>query len=166
MVDIDTLNTLSLPKTIDTSRFVIANSQALVHLYAKDTMDIMPAYKALMSAAKDYEVYRTDRMPARWNYNKENDRFNRIGDIILVSHPPKIFNLYGRRMTTVATHGFDPTLTVMHATFYAWGPAFKSNLKIRGFENINIYPLVTNILQLKITDPVDGNLKVLKPILK
>ena len=166
MVDIDTLNTLSLPKTIDTSRFVIANSQAIVHLYARDTVDILPAYKALMSAAKDYDVYLTNRMPARWNYNKQNDRFNRIGDIVLVSHPPKIFNLYGRRMTTVATHGFDPALMVMHATFYAWGPAFKSKLKIRGFENINIYPLVTNILQLKITDPVDGNLKVLKPILK
>jgi len=104
-------------------------------------------------------------MPARWHYNKKNDRYNRIGDIILVAHPPKVFNLNGHHLN-LATHGFDPDLTVMHASFYAWGPAFKSNLKIRGFENINIYPLVANILQLKIPDPVDGDLKVLKPILK
>ena len=95
----------------------------------------------------------------------KEDHDNRIGDIILVSHPPKVFNLNGHRLN-VATHGFDPALPVMHATFYAWGPAFKSNYKIKGFENINIYPLITDILHLKITEPVDGDLKVLKPILK
>ncbi len=165
MTDIDTLNTLSLPKTIDTSRFVILNSLALVHLYAKNPTDILPAYKELKSEAKDYDVYLATNLPDRWHYNKKDDRDNRIGDIILVSRPPKVFNLNGHRLNA-ATHGFDPALTVMHATFYAWGPAFKSSYKIKGFENINIYPLITDILQLKITDPIDGNLKVLNPILK
>jgi predicted AlkP superfamily pyrophosphatase or phosphodiesterase len=164
MTDIDTLNTLSLPKTIDTSRFVILNSLALVHLYARNPADILRAYKELKSAAKDYDVYLAADLPERWHYNKKEDRYNRIGDIILVSHPPKVFNLNGHRLNA-ATHGFDPALTVMHATFYAWGPSFKSNYKIKGFENINIYPLIADILQLKITDPVDGNLNVLKPIL-
>jgi predicted AlkP superfamily pyrophosphatase or phosphodiesterase len=165
MVDIDTLHTLSIPKAIDTSRFVIINSQAIVHMYAKDPADILPAYKILKSGTKDYEVYLATNMPARWHYNKKDDRYNRIGDIILVSHPPKVFNLNGHHLDP-ATHGFDPALSVMHATFYAWGPAFKSNEKIKGFENINVYPLIANILQLKISDPVDGNLRVLKPILK
>jgi predicted AlkP superfamily pyrophosphatase or phosphodiesterase len=165
MTDIDTLNTLSLPKTIDTSRFVILNSLALVHIYAKDSADILPAFRELKSEAKDYDVYLSDNLPVRWHYNKKNDRFNRIGDIILVSHPPKVFNLNGHHLNT-ATHGFDPELTVMHATFYAWGPAFKSNYRIPGFENIHIYPLIADILRLKISEPIDGNLKVLKPILQ
>jgi predicted AlkP superfamily pyrophosphatase or phosphodiesterase len=165
MTDIDTVNTLTFPKTIDTSRFVILNSLALVHMYAKDPADILPAYKELKSSAKDYEVYLATDLPERWHYSKKEDRYNRIGDIILVAQPPKVFKL-GPRSVPAATHGFDPALPVMHATFYAWGPAFKSNYKIKGFENINIYPLITDILQLKITDPVDGNLKVLKPILK
>jgi predicted AlkP superfamily pyrophosphatase or phosphodiesterase len=165
MTDIDTVNTLSLPKTIDTSRFVILNSLALVHMYAKNSADILPAYKELKSEAKDYDVYLASDLPERWHYSKKEDHDNRIGDIILVSHPPKVFNLNGHRLNA-ATHGFDPALTVMHATFYAWGPAFKSNYKIKGFENIDIYPLITDILQLKISEPVDGNLNVLKPILK
>jgi predicted AlkP superfamily pyrophosphatase or phosphodiesterase len=165
MVDIDTLRTLKLPRSIDTSRFIIMNSQAIVHMYAKNPAVILPAYKILKSAAKDYEVYLATHMPARWHYSKKDDRFNRIGDIILVSHPPKVFNLTGRHLDP-ATHGFDPAITVMHATFYAWGPAFKENLKIGGFENIHIYPLIADILQLKITDPVDGNLKVLMPIVR
>ncbi|MEJ0081250.1 MAG: ectonucleotide pyrophosphatase/phosphodiesterase [Puia sp.] len=165
MIDIDTLHTLTLPHAIDTSRFIIMNSQAIVHMYAKNTADVLPAYKILKSEAKDYEAYLATDMPARWHYSKKDDRYNRIGDIILVSHPPKVFNLTGRRLDP-ATHGFDPELQVMHATFYAWGPAFKESLKIRGFENIHIYPLIANILQLKILEPVDGELKVLKPILK
>lgn len=165
MVEIDTLHTLTLPKAIDTSRFIIMNSQAIVHMYAKNPEDILPAYKILESAAKDYEVYLATKMPARWHYSKKVDRFNRIGDIILVSHPPNVFNLTSRHLDP-ATHGFDPALPVMHATFYAWGAAFKENLKIRGFENIHIYPLIAYILQLKVTEPVDGDLKVLKPIIR
>jgi predicted AlkP superfamily pyrophosphatase or phosphodiesterase len=165
MVDIDTVHTLTLPPAIDTSRFIIMNSQAIVHMYAKNPTDILQAYNILKSAAMDYEVYLATDMPAQWHYSKKDDRFNRIGDIILVSHPPKVFNLTGRHLDP-ATHGFDPALMVMHATFYAWGPAFKEKLKIPGFENIHIYPLIADVLQLKLTEPVDGDLKVLKPILK
>jgi predicted AlkP superfamily pyrophosphatase or phosphodiesterase len=165
MTDLDTVQTLSIPKTIDTSRFVILNSLALVHMYAKDPADILPAYKELKAAAKDYDVYLATDLPERWHYSKKEDRYNRIGDIILVAQPPKVFKL-GPRSVPAATHGFDPSISVMHATFYAWGPSFKSNYKIKGFENINIYPLIANILQLKITDPIDGNIKILKPILK
>ncbi len=93
MTDLDTVQTLSLPKTIDTSRFVILNSLALVHMYAKNPADIFPAYKELKSAAKDYDVYLATDLPERWHYSKKEDRYNRIGDIILVAQPPKVFKL-------------------------------------------------------------------------
>lgn len=54
----------------------------------------------------------------------------------------------------------------MKATFYAWGPEFKNNMVIDEFANVNVYPLVAEILGLKIDHPVDGKLKVLKEILK
>lgn len=165
MVDIDTVHTLSLPKKLDTSHFIIMNSLTLVHLYAKNPKYIKPAFDILKSSAKGYEVYLAEKTPEKWHYNKKNDRFNRIGDIILAANAPKVFKI-GRRSLPVATHGYDPANTLMHATFYAWGPAFRSNLKIRGFENIHVYPLMANILQLKTTEPVDGNMKVLKPVLK
>ena len=165
MVNIDTMHSVSLPKAIDTSRFVIVNSEVVVHMYARNPADISPTYKKLKSAAKDYDAYLATQMPARWHYSKKDDRYNRIGDIVLVSRAPKVFNLTARHLDP-ATHGFDPALRVMHATFYAWGPAFRKNLKIHGFENIHVYPLIADILQLKVTEPVDGNLKVLKPILK
>jgi predicted AlkP superfamily pyrophosphatase or phosphodiesterase len=163
MTDIDTIHTLSIPGTIDTSRFILLNSLTLVHMYAKQPGDILPAYKILKAQANGYDVYLSANAPARWHYSKRDDSFNRIGDILLVAHPPKVFNL-SKRGLPAATHGYDPAIPLMHATFYAWGPAFKTNLKIRGFENVNVFPLMANILALKIANPVDGNLKVLKPV--
>ena len=54
----------------------------------------------------------------------------------------------------------------MKATFYAWGPEFKNNVKIDEFANVNVYPLVAEVLGLKIDQPIDGKLNVLEKILK
>ena len=66
-----------------------------------------------------------------------------------------------------STHGYDPSTTPeMGAIFYAKGPAFRK-LTIPPFENVNVYPLVANILDLNYqADSIDGNFEVLKPILK
>jgi hypothetical protein len=54
----------------------------------------------------------------------------------------------------------------MHATFFAWGPAFRPQTKIEGFENVNVYPMITEILGLKYDFKIDGKFKTLAPILK
>jgi hypothetical protein len=63
-------------------------------------------------------------------------------------------------------HGYDNAVPDMGATFYAWGPAFKSGMTITPFENVNVYPLIARILGLKITKPIDGSLNVLGNTLK
>ncbi|MNT92961.1 hypothetical protein D3C72_2343290 [compost metagenome] len=69
--------------------------------------------------------------------------------------------------TSAGKHGYDPKqVPEMKPTFFAWGPAFKSNQVINEFENVNVYPLVAEILDLKINEKIDGKLKTLKPILK
>jgi predicted AlkP superfamily pyrophosphatase or phosphodiesterase len=63
-------------------------------------------------------------------------------------------------------HGYDNYLPDMGATFYAWGPAFKQGVTIPAFENVNVYPLIADILGLRVTEPIDGSLKVLKGVLR
>jgi hypothetical protein len=104
-------------------------------------------------------------MPANWHYSKADDRYNRVGDIILIPHLPKVFNLNNRRIT-VGKHGFDPAFKDMHATFYAWGPKFKQSKKIGTFQNVDIYPMVTKLLGLYYTGQIDGNPDTLKDVLK
>jgi predicted AlkP superfamily pyrophosphatase or phosphodiesterase len=165
MIAVDNEHTLSLPSAIDTTKFIIPWGDALVHLYAKNRKDIKPTYKALKKQAKDFDVYLARKMPKRWHYNKANDRYNRIGDIILVPRLPKVFNL-GTRHATPGKHGFDPAIPEMRASFYAWGPAFKEHLQIGGFENIHVYPMIAHILGLDYSFKIDGKLRALQPILK
>ena len=54
----------------------------------------------------------------------------------------------------------------MKAVFYAWGDVFKNNLEISEFSNVNVYPLVAEILGLKISEPIDGKASVLQKTLK
>jgi len=166
MTAVDTKETLPLPSAIDTSKFYIPWGDALVHLYAKDKQDIIPTYKAIKKQAVDFDVYLINKTPKRWHYRKKDDVYNRTGDIILVPKLPKVFSI-SRKATTPGKHGFDPAITDMHASFYAWGPAFKQHLKIEGFENIHVYPLIAKIVGLTYdAHTIDGKLSVLQPVLK
>jgi predicted AlkP superfamily pyrophosphatase or phosphodiesterase len=166
MTNVDTASTLPLPSAIDTAKFRVPWGDALVHLYAKNKADILPTYKAIKKQAVDFDVYLINKTPKRWHYRKKDDAFDRIGDMLLVPKLPKVFSI-SRRPTTPGKHGFDPAIIDMHASFYAWGPAFKQHMKIDGFENVHVYPLVAKILGLSYdSHAIDGKLSVLKPVLK
>ncbi len=156
------------PKALDTAKFFVPAGSALLHLYAKELnkKEIRKAYKGLKKEAKDYTVYLSTRTPRRWHFRKKEDTFNRIGDIILVPHPPAYFHLGKSPATKIGYHGFDNKLKDMYASFYAWGPAFKSNMVINGFDNVHVYPLIAEILGLSYDFKIDGKLKILQPILK
>ena len=71
------------------------------------------------------------------------------------------------RPGTGGTHGYDPSLVKnMRGIFYAKGPNLKPLGQIKSFENIHIYPLIMDLLGLKITEDIDGKRKVLRKLLK
>ncbi len=164
MIKVDNQSTLNLPDQVDTSEFKVLPGTALLHLYAKNPQYIQPTFVALRHAARDYDVFLTTSMPEKWHYSKKDDFYDRLGDIILVPHLPKVFNI-GNGRVPLGEHGFDPAIPEMRATFYAWGPAFARNRKIRGFENIDVYPLIAKILGLTVTDKIDGGLDILNDAL-
>jgi predicted AlkP superfamily pyrophosphatase or phosphodiesterase len=161
----DSAHTLPLPAAVDTIKFLVRDGETQLHLYAKNSSDIIPAYQALKAAAKDFDVYLPDETPLRWHYTKEDDRYNRIGDILLVSRFPRMFNIRNHKPIP-GMHGFDNALVDMQASFYAWGPAFKANWTIGRFDNVAVYPLIAKILGLTITDKIDGSLETLQGILR
>lgn len=164
MTAVDREHPIATPKEIDTAKYIIAASGTLMDIHAKNKADIQPLYEALKSNEKDYKVYLKSNMPEHFHYSAKDDRMNRIGDILLVPEWPKVFS---SRKPGIGHHGFDPSVVKdMHATFLAWGPAFKKQVKIPSFENVNVYPLIANILGLSYQEPIDGKSEVLKPILK
>ncbi|WES95808.1 ectonucleotide pyrophosphatase/phosphodiesterase [Chryseobacterium arthrosphaerae] len=168
MIKVDGGTPLEIPSVLlDKNRFDFYNSQTLLRVYVKNPDEVKAVYKELKAdKTEDYEVYLDKKLPKYLHFATRDDRYNRIGQILLIPKAPKIFLEKGKK-TSVGKHGYDPRIVPeMKATFYAWGPEFKNNMVIDEFANVNVYPLVAEILGLKIDHPVDGKLKVLKEILK
>jgi predicted AlkP superfamily pyrophosphatase or phosphodiesterase len=165
MTKVDNVNTLSMPKAIDTAAFRVPWGDALIHLYAKDSSKVESTYTALKKDTS-ISVYTLNETPYHWHYSKADDKYNRIGDLIVVPHLPKVFN-FSSRKTTLGKHGFDNHHPDMRASFMAWGPAFKKGLNIEAFENVNVYPIVAKILGLEYDEnSIDGKLSNLQSILQ
>ena len=72
----------------------------------------------------------------------------------------------GQYIPKGGTHGYDNQLKSMHALFIASGPSFVSGKQIDPFENVNIYPLICEILNIKPHPDIDGNINNISHILK
>ncbi|HBR12146.1 MAG TPA: alkaline phosphatase family protein [Chryseobacterium sp.] len=168
MIKVDGENPIAIPELLlDKSRFDYYNSQTLLRVHVKNPSQVKAVYRKLKKEKTgDYDVFLDKRLPRYLHYAKRDDRYNRIGQILLIPKAPGIFLEKGKK-TSTGKHGYDPrAVPEMKATFFAWGPAFKNNLVIDEFENVNVYPMVAHILNLKFDQDVDGKLKILKPILK
>lgn len=168
MIKVDGGAPLEIPALLfDKNRFDYYNSQTLLRVYVKNPDEVKAVYKELKAhKTDDYEVYLDKKLPKYLHFATRDDKYHRIGQILLLPKAPKIFLEKGKK-TSVGKHGYNPrTVPEMKATFYAWGPEFKNRMEIGEFANVNVYPLVADILGLKIDQPVDGKLKVLGNILK
>jgi predicted AlkP superfamily pyrophosphatase or phosphodiesterase len=68
------------------------------------------------------------------------------------------------RHISVGEHGYDNDDPKMRALFVAHGPAFKHGLVMPEFDNVDIYPLLTRVLNIK-PQPNDGNFSEVEAML-
>lgn len=146
------------------SLLALPSAQKLMY-YGSNKKQLDSLYDFLKAHEQHYTVYRKMQTPMRWHYGQD-DRYNRIGDVIALADAGYIFGDSKVRYSVIGNHGYDNRTPEMQAIFMAWGPAFKSGLKIPAFANVNVYPLVAHILGLTIPEAVDGRLEVLQPALK
>ena len=143
---------------------VFVNGGTQAHIYTKRVDSL---YTVLKNQINHYKIYRKEEMPEQWHYNHI-----RTGDLLLVADPgyyiqdqPRSFGNWS--YTAFGAHGYDPSVVKeMQGVFYATGPNIKSGMKIRAFENIHVYPLIAEILGLKIPATVDGKFSTLESIYK
>jgi predicted AlkP superfamily pyrophosphatase or phosphodiesterase len=74
-------------------------------------------------------------------------------------------NAKGAERTIGGTHGYDNLAPEMEALFIASGPAFERQVVLSPFENVDVYPLMMNLLGLQAL-PSDGNLTPFAQALK
>lgn len=163
MVTIDTVNTIK-PPVVDTAKFIMTLGDMTAHIYSKDKDDaaVRALYEQLKVAADGYDVYLMSETPREWKYRTTDDRFGRLGDILLVPRYRRVFHWSNRRVNP-GRHGYDPyQYKDMHASFYAWGPQIQKGKKIETFQNVDVYRLITELLGLGAKDTDSGDFLVKK----
>jgi predicted AlkP superfamily pyrophosphatase or phosphodiesterase len=155
---------INLDKFADLSQFKSAGPL----MYAPAAADAERAYQSLKGASDKFKVYRRADVPAELHY----DSSARAGDPIVIATGP--YSIRARtpapgdpnKPPSVGQHGYDPrVLPSMKALFVATGPDIRAGVTVQSFENVNVYPLIAQILGLPI-GKIDGDLKVLQIALK
>lgn len=147
----------------------VVNGGTQAHIYAGSRKQADSIAVALKKVARDFSVITKQEFLPEWHYNNP-----RSGDILLIAKPGK-YLMTGNQQAhirdsnkggTFGVHGYDPVkVKEMQGIFYARGPRVHAGKKIKAFKNIHIYPFIALMLDMPIP-PIDGDEKVLKPLLK
>jgi predicted AlkP superfamily pyrophosphatase or phosphodiesterase len=121
----------------------------------------------LLGRHEHYRCWRKGELPPRWHYGA-NPRIPPI-----VCQMDEGWNAATRERLAKAgsqpldhgSHGYDPALPSMRATFVARGPDFRSGLRLPPFDNVDVYPLLARLLGIR-PEPNDGDIAPLLPALK
>ncbi|MCI0539139.1 MAG: ectonucleotide pyrophosphatase/phosphodiesterase [Verrucomicrobiales bacterium] len=172
MARLDPSQAVALDDYFDTSQAetVVWNS-GMVHIFPKPEMEQV-VYSMLKSKAPPHvTVYWKQELPPRFHYGKSR----RIGDIVVIADEGWMLisqDRYRRpeltaegRVKYSGAHGFDNQLESMRALFVAHGPAFKKQVVIEPFENVEVYNIMARILRLKPASN-DGGDAVAKAVLR
>jgi alkaline phosphatase D len=135
-------------------------------LYAPSEADAEKAYEEFIAHPDPrFTAYRRAGTPPGLHF----DANPREGDPVIVPSRPVTIHVTDASEGDAklrGLHGFNPaTMPEMKAIFFASGPDIRAGVKLQPFENVNIYPFIAEILDLK-APPVDGTLDVLRPALK
>jgi predicted AlkP superfamily pyrophosphatase or phosphodiesterase len=98
-------------------------------------------------------AYLRSEIPLQFHYRADR----RIGDLVIVMD--EHYQIGTKERTPKepgGSHGWNPKLTAMHGIFLASGPGIKKGATIPRFPNVDIYPMMTELLKLKPAKQLDG----------
>ena len=92
------------------------------------------------------KMYVKEELPSRLHYS-ESDRIPPV--IGLVEEGFKVEAKNSKRQECGGAHGYDNAIFSMRSIFVGHGPQFGRGRKVPSFENVQIYNLITSILNIK-----------------
>ena len=98
-------------------------------------------------------AYLREDTPAHLHYRADP----RIGDLVVIMDDHYQVGRADRPpVEGTGAHGWDPTTPSMHALFIVKGPGIPRGRVIGAFENVDIYPFITELLGLRPAPNLDG----------
>lgn len=131
-------------------------------MYPRTDAEAAKLYAKLRIVSDKFKVYRRARVPADLHYSSNA----RIGDPVVIATGPYAIRVHAAdRSPDRGMHGYDPRVVPeMRAIFYAEGPDIRAGVRLKAFENVNLYPFLAEILGLDAPE-TDGSAAVLEPAL-
>ena len=156
MAETDNSRTIILDSMVNLEHIDLATSGFLVGVNPKPGFEAETEH-ALLGKHPHLECWRKGELPSRLHYGTHP----RIPAIVCLPESGWLAETqeFHNRPTHRAhggEHGYDNADPNMRALFIAHGPAFKQNLTVPEFNNVDVYSLLTDLLGIK-PEPNDGN---------
>jgi predicted AlkP superfamily pyrophosphatase or phosphodiesterase len=117
--------------------------------------------KALIAPHAQMQCWRKADIPARYHYGKNP----RVPPYFCLPTTGWSITTHGFKSAhDKGNHGYDPYAPEMAALFVANGPAFRTGVTLKSFDNVDVYPLLAKLIGVK-PEANDGKLADLAPAL-
>ncbi len=117
---------------------------------------------AVVGAHPHSRCWRREALPARFHYGRNP----RVPPFVCLADAGWRFTTDKPLAFSKGDHGFDPEDPAMRALFLAVGPAFAPGRALADFDNVDVYPLVRELIGLPPATGIDGSAARFDAVLK
>ena len=167
MTNISGERVINVQELLGEQKCTILDHGPVMYLFPDNENEKELIYEKLKSAENHFTIYKREEIPDYYHFSESAI----IPDLLLVADmgwsliTNKELKWYSKDFRG-GNHGYDNNYLDMHGIFFAIGPDFKQDYKTGTLENIDIYPLLANLLHIIPNQNIDGNFEHIKFILK
>jgi len=145
---------VALESLIDTVGVLLADGGPNANLHVSGgAARAVTIRNELNSRLQHGRAYLRKDVPDRLHYRADP----RIGDVVVIMEEHyQIVRRAALPKRPGGNHGWDPAYPSMHGIFLVAGPRIKNGVMIPAFENVNIYPFLTETLGLTPAPDIQG----------
>lgn len=157
MAETSAARTIMLDSLVETKDVRVGFSGPIASLHVPDGLQAAERIRDEVNGRLEHgRAYLRSELPERWRYRRDP----RAGDVVIVMDESwMVVNtrpLTGMIRTRWGMHGWEPDLPSMQALFVIVGPDIPADVTLPVVENIDVYPLMTELLGLRVADDIDG----------
>ncbi len=165
MTEITSERTIALDDFVSLDSLDVGDWSPVATIIPKPGRDAY-VFNALVHASPHVQVYRKGTLPERLHYNTGEH----VTPIVAIADEGWTIGTRAsltsmRAGHTYGAHGYDNQLLSMGALFVATGPDFRQGRTVPAFANIDVYPLLAELLHLR-PATTDGSLDSVRALLR
>jgi predicted AlkP superfamily pyrophosphatase or phosphodiesterase len=157
MVETSAAKTVRLETLLDTSDVYASYGGAVASLHIRGGPERAQQVREAINATLTHgRAYLRAEVPEHHHFRADP----RAGDVIVIMDEAWTLATAERRPrerpAVWGAHGWDPALPSMRALFVAAGPGIRAGATIDDVQNVDVYPLMTELLGLRPAAGIDG----------